>query len=224
MTQLNSTRKIMKRVEIIFDISYLLTVMAAAAVLYITARSGSIRWQFALMSLVLGAGDSFHLIPRIYSIIDRENRDYTVLLGIGKFITSITMTIFYIFLWEIGKNYYNFNSNIYINIIVYGSAVLRLLLCIFPQNGWMDKDSSTKWAIIRNMPFLVLGMASMLLYMAGAYKYGGGLSYVWLAILISFVCYVPVVLFVRINPKVGMLMLPKSCAYAAIVLMGFSIT
>jgi hypothetical protein len=222
MTQLNATRKIVKRVEIIFDFSYLFTVLAAAAVLYSTAKAGSIRWQFALMSFILGAGDSFHLIPRIYSMTDRKNRDHTAALGIGKFITSITMTIFYVFLYEIGKNYYNFNSDIY-NVIVYGSAVLRILLCIFPQNGWLDKYPSTKWAIIRNIPFLVLGMSVMLLYMAGACKYVGGLSYVWLAILISFACYVPVVLFAGTNPKVGMLMLPKSCAYAAIVLMGFSI-
>ena len=59
--------------------------------------------------------------------------------------------------------------------------------------------------------------------MAGALKNGGSLSFLWIAILISFACYMPVVLFSGRNPKVGMLMLPKSCAYAAIVLMGFSL-
>ena len=223
MTQLNAAKSTMKRVEIVFDLIYLFTVLTAAAIFYSTARPGDLRWQFALMSFILGVGDSFHLIPRIYSIMDRNNRDYTALLGIGKFITSITMTIFYVILWEIGKSYYNFNSNIYITIIVYGLAVMRFLLCIFPQNEWMDKAPSAKWAIFRNFPFLVLGMMVMLLYMTGAYKYGGSLSFFWLAVLISFAFYIPVVLFARTNPKVGMLMLPKSCAYVVIVLMGFSI-
>ncbi len=225
MTQLslNTTRKTMKRVEITFDLLYLFTVLTAALILYNTSKVGGIRRQFAIMSFVLGVGDSFHLIPRVYSMIDSKNRDYTALLGIGKFITSITMTIFYIYLWEIGKSYYNFNFNTYITIIVYGLAILRILLCFFPQNGWMDKYSSTKWAIIRNIPFLLLGMAVMLLFMVGAGKYGGNLSLVWLAVLMSFTFYMPVVLFSGTNPKVGMLMLPKSCAYVAIVLMGFSI-
>lgn len=64
----------------------------------------------------------------------------------------------------------------------------------------------------------------MLFYMIAAFKYGGSLSFLWLAIMISFACYLPVVLFSKTNPKVGMLMLPKSCAYAAIVLMGVSLT
>jgi hypothetical protein len=34
-----------------------------------------------------------------------------------------------------------------------------------------------------------------------------------IAIAVSFLFYVPVVLFARKNPKLGMLMLPKSCAY-----------
>lgn len=34
-----------------------------------------------------------------------------------------------------------------------------------------------------------------------------------IAILISFACYLPVVIWGKKNPKVGMLMIPKTCAY-----------
>lgn len=224
MIQLNTKRKMMKWVETIFDLSYLFTVLITAVVLYMTAETGSLRWQYALMAFVLGVGDAFHLIPRIYAMADRNDHDHTVALGIGKFITSITMTLFYLFLWEISKRYYAFHADSYLSIIVYGSAILRILLCSFPQNGWMDKKPPLKWAIIRNIPFFVLGMAVMIFNMIEAFKNGGSLSFLWLAILISFACYLPVVLFSNSNPKIGMLMLPKSCAYAAIVLMGFSLT
>ena len=33
------------------------------------------------------------------------------------------------------------------------------------------------------------------------------------AILISFGCYIPVTLFSKTKPKVGLLMIPKNCAY-----------
>ncbi len=49
------------------------------------------------MAVVLGAGDSFHLIPpRAIALCTTGLENYTVPLGIGKFITSITMTIFFI--------------------------------------------------------------------------------------------------------------------------------
>lgn len=224
MSQQNTRKKIMKRVEIIFDLSYLLTVLISAGLLYKTAETGSLRWQYALMAFILGFGDAFHLIPRIYAMTDRKDRDHTVSLGIGKFITSITMTVFYLFLWEIGKGYYGFHVDRYVSMIVYSIALLRILLCILPQNGWTHKKPSLRWGIIRNVPFFILGMAVMTYYIIGAIKNGGSLSFLWLAILISFACYLPVVLYSNKNPKVGMLMLPKSCAYVAIVLMGFTFT
>ena len=221
--QLNNKLKVMKWVETIFDLSYLFTVLISAGMMYITADFGSLRWQFALMSFTLGAGDAFHLIPRIYAMVDTKNHDHRVSLGIGKFIASITMTLFYLFLWEIGKGYYSLNVDNFFNLIVYGLALIRVLLCIPRQNSWTDKNPPLKWGILRNIPFFILGMIVMIFYMIGAFTNGGSLSYLWLAILISFACYLPVVLFSGRNPKVGMLMLPKSCAYAAIVLMGFSI-
>lgn len=214
----------MRTVETIFDLLYLSTVFIAAMLLYMTAEVGSLRWQYALMAFILGIGDASHLIPRIYAMVDKNDHNHTALLGIGKFIASITMTLFYIFLWEIGKVYYTFNANRLLSIIIYGSALLRIFLCVLPQNRWLDETPPLIWGIIRNVPFFILGMTVMLFYMIAAFKYGGSLSLLWLAILISFVCYLPVVLFSKTNPKVGMLMLPKSCAYAAIVLMGVSLT
>lgn len=223
MIRFNTKKKIMVRIETTFDLLYLFTVLIIAGYLFYTSEFFSLRWQYALMSFVLVLGDAFHLIPRIYSMVSKKNKNHTVSLGIGKFITSITMTLFYIFLWEIGISYYAFDFNIYITIIVYSLGILRILLCFFPQNSWTQKNPPLKWAIVRNIPFTILGMIVMLLYMKGSFEVGGNLSYLWLAIFISFVCYLPVVLFSHKNPKIGMLMLPKSCAYVAIVLMGISI-
>ena len=220
---MNAKKKTMKIVETIFDLSYLLTVLISALLLYITSEVGSLRLQYALMALTLGVGDAFHLVPRICSMADKKGRKYTSVLGVGKFVASITMTIFYIILWEIGKVYYIFNANIFFLTIIYGCALLRIILCILPQNRWQSANPPLIWGIIRNIPFLILGMTVMIFYLIGVINTGGSLAFIWFAILISFACYMPVVLFSQSHPKVGMLMLPKSCAYAAIVLMGFSL-
>jgi hypothetical protein len=154
---------------------------------------------------------------------DKSDQNHTVSIGIGKLITSITMTIFYIFLWEIGLRYYNFQLNIFINFIVYGLALVRVLICFLPYNKWLEEKGSFVWGIIRNIPFVALGMIVMVMFFVGTLKFGGNLSFVWLAVLISFLFYVPVVILSNQYPKIGMFMLPKSCAYVAIVLMGFFI-
>ena len=40
--------------------------------------------------------------------------------------------------------------------------------------------------------------------------------------MLSFVFYIPVVLFAEAFPMIGMLMIPKTCAYAWTVLIGFN--
>ena len=43
----------------------------------------------------------------------------------------------------------------------------------------------------------------------------------WLAVVVSFGCYIPVVLFADTVPAVGMLMIPKTCAYVWAVVIGY---
>ncbi len=47
-------------------------------------------------------------------------------------------------------------------------------------------------------------------------------KHMWLTILISFGFYLPVVLFADVVPMIGMLMMPKTCAYVWTVLIGFN--
>ena len=45
--------------------------------------------------------------------------------------------------------------------------------------------------------------------------------FMWLAVTLSFGFYIPVVLFADTIPVIGMLMIPKTCAYVWAVLMGY---
>lgn len=44
----------------------------------------------------------------------------------------------------------------------------------------------------------------------------------WLTIVLSFGFYIPVVLWADAIPLIGMLMIPKTCAYVWTVLIGYS--
>ena len=46
--------------------------------------------------------------------------------------------------------------------------------------------------------------------------------WMWLTIVLSFGFYIPVVLWADVNPLIGMLMIPKTCAYVWTVLIGYN--
>lgn len=223
LTQTKAARRSMAPMETSFDILYLATVLLCGATLCLSSTYGSVRWLFGIMALVLGVGDAFHLIPRMLALWDRNGRDFTAALGIGKLVTSITMTLFYVLLWHIGTAHYAAPTAQRLTGAIYGLAALRIVLCLLPQNRWACGKPDLKWGVLRNIPFFVQGALVTMLYATGARLQPDGLSWLWLAILLSFVFYTPVVLFSGNKPKIGMLMLPKSCCYVAIVLMGFTL-
>lgn len=83
-------------VETIFDICYLVGVIAAGIVMMTKGRSNPLVKKFGLMAVLLGAGDSFHLVPRMFALWTTGLEANAAALGIGKLITSITMTVFYL--------------------------------------------------------------------------------------------------------------------------------
>lgn len=46
--------------------------------------------------------------------------------------------------------------------------------------------------------------------------------FLWLTVVLSFACYIPAVLLADQIPLIGMLMIPKTCAYVWTVLIGFN--
>lgn len=216
----------MKRVfglfEAVFDIFYLITGFLAGVILLIRAGSGDARFLASIMAFVLICGDAFHLVPRIRVIMSGNEESLRSALGRGKQITSITMTIFYLILWQLGLMLSSTEANSVWTMIIYILAAVRILLCLFPQNKWDDCFPPVKWGIWRNIPFFVLGIivaAFFFLYRSQM----EGLGLLWLAVLLSFAFYLPVVLWANKNPKIGMFMLPKTCAYLWILYMCLSL-
>ena len=78
--------------ESIFDVCYLVFAVVSGIRLLRYANGRRDIRLFGWMALILGCGDAFHLVPRILNYwIDG---DFTAALGIGKLVTSVTMTVF----------------------------------------------------------------------------------------------------------------------------------
>lgn len=206
--------------ETIFDILYLSSVITLGALMVKRAKERQYR-LFGVMALTLGCGDAFHLIPRAVALCTAGLASYTAALGVGKLVTSITMTAFYVLLYYVWRQRRQVTGRGGLTAAVWLLAAARAALCLMPQNRWTAPDAPLSWGIYRNIPFALLGLLIIILFALPAKPRDRDFRFMWLAVALSFAFYIPVVLFADALPAVGALMIPKTCAYVWIVLMGW---
>ena len=208
--------------ETLFDIVYLALVITAGIRMMRGSRGERQYFLFGMMAVILGAGDAFHLLPRAYALCTTGLENFTAALGVGKLVTSVTMTIFYVMLYSIWRIRYGVKDGNILTVCVCLLAAVRIILCFFPQNRWTSADAPLAWGIYRNIPFVLLGLIIIVLFCKKTYETKDrGFWFMWLAIVLSFGFYIPVVLFADAFPVIGMFMIPKTCAYVWMVLMGY---
>lgn len=206
-----------------FDIVYLVTVITLGILMLRGSRGRRQYLLYGAMAVTLGCGDAFHLIPRAAALCTTGLENYTAALGIGKLITSVTMTAFYVLLYYVWRSRYQVSGRKGATAAVWVLALARVALCLMPQNAWTDANPPLSWGIYRNIPFALLGALIVVLFFHSAReKQDRPFRFLWLTVVLSFACYIPVVLFADKVPAVGMLMIPKTCAYVWTVLMGFN--
>lgn len=208
--------------ETAFDIVYLVLVITLG-IRMIRGNAGRRQYLlFGIMAVTLGCGDAFHLIPRAVALCTTGLENYTAALGIGKLITSITMTIFYVLLYGVWRSRYEVTGRTGLTAAVWVLALVRIALCLMPQNAWTSAAAPLAWGIYRNIPFAILGgVIVVLFYRSARERQDRDFRHLWLTVVLSFACYIPVVLFADAVPMVGMLMVPKTCAYIWTVLIGY---
>lgn len=210
-------------VETLFDICYLATVLTVG-IRMIRGAKGSRQFElFGWMAVVLGAGDSFHLVPRALALCTTGLDSFAFQLGLGKWITSVTMTVFYVLLYYVWRERYEVEGHKSLTVAVYALAAIRVILCMMPQNQWLTDHSPLIWGIYRNVPFALLGILVIVLFYCSAKERGDkAFGWMWLTIVLSFGFYIPVVLWAEAVPMIGMLMIPKTCAYVWTVMIGYN--
>jgi hypothetical protein len=210
--------------ETIFDAFYLAFAIIIGIFLLTKGEKGSLVKKVGLMAIVLGAGDAFHLIPRVIALWTTGMEANAAALGIGKLITSVTMTIFYLILYYIWRERYQITGKKGLTVTMWVLTILRVAICAFPQNQWLSYQPPLLWGILRNIPFAIMGILLIVLFAQEAKRADDKVfRFMWLAITLSFLFYIPVVLFAERIPMIGMLMIPKTLAYVWVVVMGLNL-
>lgn len=205
--------------ETIFDICYLGFALITGLTMLMKGKNSLVK-KTGLMAALLGAGDFFHLIPRSYALWTTGLEANAAALGFGKFITSITMTAFYLLLYYVWRERYRIRGQKSLTAAMWGLSILRVALCLLPQNQWLTYRQPLLFGVLRNIPFAIMGIIVIAIFARETKKTEDQVfRFMPLAVFLSFGFYLPVVLFSGIAPVIGILMIPKTMAYVWIILM-----
>jgi hypothetical protein len=188
--------------ETLCDILYLLIMIALSVNLLLKDGFGnpeSRTYHLAgFMVVILILGDSFKFIPRITSFFIKDSDNVELVQDKGKIISSIVITLFYVFLWSLGIIIFSAQISVFYTILVYILAVIRIVLCLISQK--YSKDSL--WDIYRNLPFVFLVFVVGLLFFFYRYKIFS-LVYAWVAIYFSLIFSMVVLFLSTKTERVG---------------------
>ncbi len=134
------------------------------------------------------------------------------------------MTVFYLILYAIWRDRYQITGRSNLTRTMWGLSVLRIALCLLPQNQWLSYRQPLLFGIIRNIPFAIMGIIIIVIFVRENNRTKESVfRFMPLAVTLSFGFYLPVVLFSGTAPAVGMLMIPKTLAYVWIVFMNWQL-
>ena len=205
--------------ETIFETGYL--AFALVSGIFLIAKSkGKLEYiVLATAILLLGIGDAFHLIPRMIALNTDGLLNHQTALGLGKLVTSVTMTFFYVVMYIFLIVRYKKFPPIWLHIVFGILLIIRILLVSMPQNNWLG-ESPYIWNIVRNIPFVLMGI--IFIVMAFLYcKEDKYFRWMWLLVILSFVFYLITALGASFVSILGLMMLPKTICY--MVIFGFAL-
>ena len=196
--------------ESAFDAVYLTASLSLAVGLF---AAGKALWGAAVLTLFVG--DCLHLIPRIRRFATGKTGAAERL---GKAAASVTMTLFYVLLWWRAALLSSVDAVAATAVITL--AAVRIALCFVPRS--FSKDEPSFLPLLRNVPFAALGAVAAT-QLGMLFPPNAAALVAALTVALSFAFYLPVAALSGRNPKIGVLMIPKSCAYLVLAALGFAI-
>lgn len=219
--------------EIIFNIAYLMVVWTLVILMwqrlpFVSMQDRPVAELFVGAFALLALGDTGHVGFRVYAFLTGGLAQTVTLFGIqvglvglGALSTAITVTLFYVLMLVIWHRRFNKPYG-WFGALLFASAVVRLILMLFPQNNWNSSVPPQPWSLVRNAPLVLSGLGVAYLILRDAFAPNDRvLKWIGVMILVSYAFYAPVILFVQVMPAIGMLMIPKTLAYVAIAWMAY---
>ena len=219
--------------EILFNVAYLAAVWGVVVLMTrsmdtVAPQDRRVAGLLRLAFVLLAAGDTAHVGFRVIAtLLGDQGAQVAVfgasmsLIGLGMLATSFTVTLFYMLFVYVWRFRYDRPAN-WLTSLLLAAGVVRLVMMALPANEWGGLIPAWPMSLYRNLPLIVQGVGVIGLLFASATRARDGL-FQWIAVLIavSYAFYIPVILFAQQQPLVGLLMIPKTCAYLAVAWLAY---
>lgn len=213
-------------VEVAFNVTYLVVVWGVVALMWrnrgrVAAADRPVSRRIILMFALLALGDTGHVGFRVIAYARGGLEANPLLVGLGALSTAYTVTLFYMLLVDVWRLRFGKRLGA-VGWALLAAGMVRLALMAFPQNRWEQVVAPYDWSLLRNALLTIQGTGVMVLILRDAHR-ANDAAFKWIGwmILASFAFYAPVILWVAQVPAIGMLMIPKTCAYVAIAVIAY---
>ena len=219
--------------EIIFNISYItilwyLVIQMSRKMETVQPKNIKTAKLILLAFTLLAIGDTGHVGFRViaYALGGLQTTISFIginmsLVGLGMLITAYTVTFFYMIFIFIWQERFQKPQNWFTHLLL-AMGLIRIILMALPGNNWSIPSVQNQIGFYRNLPLMIQGFGLIALFLISAKekedKLFRNIAYM---IILSFAFYIPVILFASKIPLLGLLMIPKTCAYLAIAIIAY---
>jgi hypothetical protein len=213
-------------VEIVFNMTYLLVVWSMVG-LMLARRSAvaagdqpvarRLLWAFAFLAL----GDTGHVGLRVIAYAAGGVEAHPLLIGLGALSTAYTVTVFYMLMVDVWRLRFARPLG-WFGWFLLAMGAVRMIVMAFPQNHWTQTVAPYSWSLLRNGFLVIQGLGVLYLILRDA-RSAHDRPFLWIGVMIacSYLFYAPVILWAQWVPMLGMLMIPKTCAYLGVAFIGY---
>ncbi len=169
--------------------------------------------RIRLAFIALFIGDLGHVGARLIVFFSGEGEMSYSILGIGSLLEAVGLIFLFMFFTEAWRVQFNHPRNILFKVLL-GIGIVGLIIFVFPQNEWTVQSPPYGWLVIRNITWLIQGIAlSILIYRDAKSADDKQLVRIGIYIFVSYFFYMPVIFFGEIAPQLGMLMIIGTIVY-----------
>ncbi len=204
--------------EISFNVIYLIYICVIVILMTnnlkeVDAKELPAAKRIRLAFLALFIGDLGHVGARLITFFSGEiELNYTI-LGIGTLFEMVGLIFLFMIYTDAWRVHFDHAKNILFYVLI-GIGVVGLIIFVFPQNQWTAQSAPYEWLVIRNIPWMIQGIAlSILLFKDAKAANDKKLVRIGIYIFISYFFYMPVVFFGALVPMLGMLMIFGTIIY-----------
>lgn len=203
------------------ELGYLLFLLISGC-LFLTKGGGTAASLLsALLSFLLGIGDSFYLIPRVRGVIEGKSGRIERLMMRGIFVSYYTVTASHLILLYIWKELFPPITPFPLcALVIWAAAVFRTGAGIFTAGNMEERRYDRRWILYRTVPLVLTGVFLIILFLLPQGNAGSGYLKMSLAILVSTGCSIPLEIWYGDVPGIGFFMIPRAVSYAAMMIMG----